>query len=57
MSCLMERDQQLLRQENERLQAELHSIKEDLVKSREKVMKVYFGKKTTVILVLFFLSC
>lgn len=45
MSGLMEQDQQLLRQENERLQAELHSIKEDLVKSREKVMKVYFGEK------------
>lgn len=37
MSRLMEKDQQLLRQENERLQAEVCSIKGDLVQSREKV--------------------
>lgn len=37
MSRLMEKDQQLLRQENERLQAEVRSIKGDLVQSREKV--------------------
>ncbi len=37
MSRLMEQDQQLLRQENERLQAEMRSIKGDLMQSREKV--------------------
>lgn len=37
MSRLMEQDQQLLSQENERLQAEMLSIKGDLMQSREKV--------------------
>lgn len=37
MSRLMEQDQQLLRQENERLQAEVSNIKRDLMQSREKV--------------------
>ncbi|XP_055361389.1 ninein isoform X3 [Betta splendens] len=37
MSRLMEQEQQLLRQENERLQSEVHSIKGDLLQSREKV--------------------
>ncbi|XP_045918222.1 ninein isoform X3 [Micropterus dolomieu] len=40
MSRLMEKDQQLLRQENERLQAEVRSIKGDLVQSREKVRQL-----------------
>lgn len=35
----MEQDQQLLQQEKERLQAEVRSVKEDLVQSREKVME------------------
>ncbi|XP_041810301.1 ninein isoform X2 [Chelmon rostratus] len=40
MSRLMEQDQQLLRQENERLQAEVSSINRDLVQSREKVCQL-----------------
>ncbi|XP_070776846.1 ninein [Enoplosus armatus] len=40
MSRLMEQDQQLLRQENERLQAEVRSMKGDLVQSREKVRQL-----------------
>ncbi|XP_027130775.1 ninein isoform X1 [Larimichthys crocea] len=40
MSRLMEQDQQLLSQENERLQAEMLSIKGDLVQSREKVRQL-----------------
>nr|XP_046269232.1 ninein isoform X3 [Scatophagus argus] len=40
MSRLTEQDQQLLRQENERLQAEVRNIKEDLVLSREKVRQL-----------------
>lgn len=39
MSRLMEQDQQLLRQENDRLQAEVLNIKGDLVQSREKVSR------------------
>uniref|UniRef100_A0A669ELY0 Ninein n=1 Tax=Oreochromis niloticus TaxID=8128 RepID=A0A669ELY0_ORENI len=39
MSRLMEQEQQLLRQENERLQAEVCSIKGDLLQSREKVSR------------------
>lgn len=39
MSRLMEQDQQLLRQENERLQAEVFNIKGDLMQSREKVSR------------------
>lgn len=39
MSRLMEQEQQLLRQENERLQAEVCSIKGDLTQSREKVSR------------------
>uniref|UniRef100_A0A3Q3WEL7 EF-hand domain-containing protein n=1 Tax=Mola mola TaxID=94237 RepID=A0A3Q3WEL7_MOLML len=39
VSRLMEKDQQLLQQEKERLQAEVCSVKEDLVQSREKVME------------------
>ncbi|KAM4541039.1 uncharacterized protein nin [Fundulus diaphanus] len=37
LSWLMEQEQQLLRQENERLKAEVHSINSDLVQSREKI--------------------
>uniref|UniRef100_A0A8D3AL30 Ninein n=1 Tax=Scophthalmus maximus TaxID=52904 RepID=A0A8D3AL30_SCOMX len=37
MSRLMDQEQQLLRQENERLQAEVRSLKGDLVQSGEKV--------------------
>uniref|UniRef100_UPI0037E8C34D ninein n=1 Tax=Semicossyphus pulcher TaxID=241346 RepID=UPI0037E8C34D len=40
MSRLMEHDQLLLRQENERLQAEVHDIKGDLVQSREKIRQL-----------------
>ncbi|XP_025756545.1 ninein isoform X3 [Oreochromis niloticus] len=40
MSRLMEQEQQLLRQENERLQAEVCSIKGDLLQSREKVRQL-----------------
>ncbi|XP_073338852.1 ninein isoform X1 [Pagrus major] len=40
MSRLMEQDHQLLRQENERLQAEVHDVKDDLVQSREKVRQL-----------------
>ncbi|XP_070698807.1 ninein [Pempheris klunzingeri] len=40
MSRLMEQDQQLLTQENERLQAELCNIKGDLVQSRERVRQL-----------------
>ncbi|XP_019953484.2 ninein isoform X7 [Paralichthys olivaceus] len=40
MSRLMEQEQQLLRQENERLQAEVRNIKGDLVQSREKVRQL-----------------
>ncbi|XP_067336479.1 ninein isoform X1 [Channa argus] len=40
MSRLMEQEQQLLRQENERLQAEVLNIKGDLVQSREKVRQL-----------------
>uniref|UniRef100_A0AAX7UDU2 EF-hand domain-containing protein n=1 Tax=Astatotilapia calliptera TaxID=8154 RepID=A0AAX7UDU2_ASTCA len=40
MSRLMEQEQQLLRQENERLQAEVCSIKGDLTQSREKVRQL-----------------
>lgn len=55
MSRLMEQDQHLLRQENERLQAEVGNIKEDLMQSREKVIK-FKKKPTAVILVFHFLS-
>lgn len=41
MSRLMEQDQQLLRQENGRLQAEVRDVRDDLVQSREKVIAVY----------------
>uniref|UniRef100_A0A3Q2Q979 Ninein (GSK3B interacting protein) n=1 Tax=Fundulus heteroclitus TaxID=8078 RepID=A0A3Q2Q979_FUNHE len=37
LSWLMEQEQQLLRQENERLKAEVHGINSDLVQSREKI--------------------
>lgn len=37
MSRLMEQDQQLLRQENERLQAQVQNIHQDLLQSKEKV--------------------
>lgn len=37
MSQLKEHEQQLLRQDNDRLQAEVQHIKGDLVQSREKV--------------------
>ncbi|XP_051814954.1 ninein isoform X1 [Acanthochromis polyacanthus] len=40
MSRLKEHEQQLLRQENESLQAEVHSIKGDLVQAREKVRQL-----------------
>uniref|UniRef100_A0A3B5B5F7 Ninein n=1 Tax=Stegastes partitus TaxID=144197 RepID=A0A3B5B5F7_9TELE len=40
MSRLMEQEQQLLRQENERLQAEVGSITGDLVQAREKVRQL-----------------
>ncbi|XP_044021814.1 ninein isoform X3 [Siniperca chuatsi] len=40
MSRLMEQDQQLLRQENDRLQAEVCNIKGDLVQSREKIRQL-----------------
>lgn len=55
MSRLMEQDQHLLRQENERLQAEVGNIKEDLMQSREKVIK-FKKNPTAVILVFHFLS-
>ena len=45
MSRLMEQDHQLLRQENERLQAEVRNVKDDLVQSREKVRR---GRRQTV---------
>ncbi|KAM3594177.1 uncharacterized protein V6R79_003649 [Siganus canaliculatus] len=38
--CLTEPDQQLLKQENDRLQAEVRNVKEDLVQSREKVRQL-----------------
>lgn len=41
MSRLMEQDQQLLRQENGRLQAEVRDVRDDLLQSREKVIVVY----------------
>lgn len=44
MSRLMEQDHQMLRQENERLQAEVRNVKDDLVQSREKVRKEDDGK-------------
>lgn len=37
MSRLVGQEQQLLKQENSRLQAEVHSIKSNLIQSREKV--------------------
>ncbi|XP_029350493.1 ninein isoform X2 [Echeneis naucrates] len=40
MSRLVEQEQQLLRQENERLQAEVHSVEGDLMQSREKVRQL-----------------
>ncbi|XP_076604864.1 uncharacterized protein nin isoform X8 [Chaetodon auriga] len=40
MSRPMEQEQQLLRQENERLQAEVSNIKGDLMQSREKVCQL-----------------
>ncbi|XP_071354503.1 ninein isoform X2 [Trachinotus anak] len=40
MSRLMEQEQQLLRQENERLQVEVHSMEGDLMQSREKVRQL-----------------
>uniref|UniRef100_A0AAQ5ZNS4 EF-hand domain-containing protein n=1 Tax=Amphiprion ocellaris TaxID=80972 RepID=A0AAQ5ZNS4_AMPOC len=40
MSRLKEQEQQLLRQENERLQAEVRTIKGDLVQAREKVRQL-----------------
>ncbi|KAK2826598.1 hypothetical protein Q5P01_020812 [Channa striata] len=40
MSRLMEQEQQLLRQENEKLQAEVLNIRGDLVQSREKVRQL-----------------
>lgn len=51
LSRLMEQDQQLLRQENERLQTQVHSIHQDLLQSKEKV-KETLGK----LLVTLFLS-
>lgn len=41
MSRLMEQDQQLLRQENERLQAQVQNIHQDLLQSKEKVGSVF----------------
>lgn len=41
MSRLMEQDQQLLRQENGRLQAEVCDVRDDLMQSREKVAVVH----------------
>lgn len=46
MSRLMEQDHQMLRQENERLQAEVRNVKDDLVQSREKVRR---GRRQTVV--------
>ncbi|KAM6913039.1 uncharacterized protein nin [Xenentodon cancila] len=40
MFRLMEQEQQLLRQENERLQAEVRDVRSDLVQSREKVRQL-----------------
>uniref|UniRef100_A0A3Q3B395 Ninein (GSK3B interacting protein) n=2 Tax=Kryptolebias marmoratus TaxID=37003 RepID=A0A3Q3B395_KRYMA len=40
MSRLMGQEQQLLRQENSRLQSEVHSIKTNLIQSREKVRQL-----------------
>ncbi|XP_042356957.1 ninein isoform X1 [Plectropomus leopardus] len=40
MSRLVDQEQQLLRQENERLQAEVQNVKGDLVQSREKVRQL-----------------
>lgn len=37
LSRLMEQDQQLLRQENERLQTQVQNIHQDLLQSKEKV--------------------
>ncbi|XP_023209010.1 ninein isoform X1 [Xiphophorus maculatus] len=40
LSWMMEKEQQLLRQENEKLKAEVHSIGSDLVQSREKIRQL-----------------
>ncbi|XP_041668670.1 ninein isoform X2 [Cheilinus undulatus] len=40
MSRLMEQDQLLLKQENERLQAEVHNVKGDLLQSKEKISEL-----------------
>ncbi|XP_026195138.1 ninein isoform X2 [Anabas testudineus] len=40
MFRLMEQEQQLLRQDNDRLQAEVHNIKGELMQSREKVYQL-----------------
>uniref|UniRef100_A0A3B3UE00 Ninein (GSK3B interacting protein) n=1 Tax=Poecilia latipinna TaxID=48699 RepID=A0A3B3UE00_9TELE len=40
LSWLMEQEQQLLRQENEKLKAEVHSISSDLVQSRERIRQL-----------------
>ncbi|XP_054893951.1 ninein isoform X2 [Poeciliopsis prolifica] len=40
LSWVMQQEQQLLRQENEKLKAEVHSIGSDLVQSREKIRQL-----------------
>lgn len=65
LSRLMEQDQQLLRQENERLQTQVQSIHQDLLQSKEKVQET-LGKLLVIFfslflpvadIIFFFLSC
>lgn len=41
LSRLMEQDQQLLRQENERLQTQVQNVHQDLLQSKEKVRETW----------------
>lgn len=44
LTCLMEQEQKIQKQENERLQVEVLSVKGDLRQSREKVRDMVFSQ-------------
>lgn len=49
LSRLMEQDQHLLRQENERLQTQVQSIHQDLLQSKEKVRRETLWKRSVIL--------
>lgn len=49
LSRLMEQDQHLLRQENERLQTQVQSIHQDLLQSKEKVRREALWKLSVIL--------